>query len=154
MRSGLRPRSRRNHGSLSAEQIAVGLRKCYDSAYDLYQSAKLLNHAGPVTVASGDLVLALEEYGKIGWLYLSLMLPETDRELWGMFWDGFYSHRLKAEIAHEMNLMRNNLLPFGVRFLRHDMFSFSATSGALDRQKQAVLVTLDIPLRRGQRMRI
>jgi AbiV family abortive infection protein len=87
------------------------------------------------------IVLALEEYGKIGWLYLGLMLPQDDDDAWGYFWDGYYSHRLKSEVAHEMNLGRNNLLPVTTRFLRHDMFSFSSTSQVLDREKQAVLYT-------------
>jgi AbiV family abortive infection protein len=141
VRPGLQTRSRRNHGLLSSDQIAIALRKSSDSAYDLYQSGKLLNHAGPRTTASALIVLALEEYGRIGWLYVGLMLSEDDRNAWGMFWDGYYSHRLRAEVAHEMNLMRNNLLPLGTRFLRHDMFSFSSTSDVLDRQKQAVLYT-------------
>ena len=139
VRPGLRARHKRVHGPLTSDQIAGALRKCSDSAYDLYQSGKLLNHAGPKTTASALIVLALEEYGKIGWLYLALMFPRADDEAWGYFWDGYYSHRLKSEVAHEMNIGRNNLLPATARFLRHDVFSFSSTSQVLDREKQAVL---------------
>lgn len=139
MRPGLRSRHKWVHGPLTSDQIARALRKCSDSAYDLYQSGKLLNHAGPKTTASAVIVLALEEYGKIGWLYLGLMLPQDDDDGWGYFWDGYYSHRLKTEVAHEMNLGRNNLLPATTRFLRHEVFSFSSTSQVLDREKQALL---------------
>lgn len=139
MRSGLRARRRRNQGPLTSDQVAVALGKAWDAAYDLYQGGTMLKHTGPTSTASGVLLLALEEYGKIGWLYLALMLPVDDEEGWGFFWDGYYSHRLKSEVAQELNLGRSDLLPAITRFLRHDMFSFSATSYVLDRAKQAVL---------------
>lgn len=135
-----RVRARSKHdGALTAAEIAEALQKCSDAAYDLYDSANTLVHHGRVSTASGLLVLALEEYGRLGWLYLSLMLPEDDEESWGKFWYGFYTHTLKAEVAHEMMLARHSLLPLVTRFFRHDIFSFSNSSGKLGEEKQNVL---------------
>jgi AbiV family abortive infection protein len=126
--------------ALTPQEIAAGLAECVESAHDLYESGVVLHYQGRTTKARALLILAVEEYGKIGWLYRALLLdPKADaewREWWGRH--GFRDHQLKAELGRMM-LTSSGLLP-GLAVLFRDRFPFFAVSPqALDIHKQAML---------------
>jgi AbiV family abortive infection protein len=136
-------RTRRREASafLTTEQIAYGMQLCIKSAHDLYTGGVVLDAQNIKPLARALLILAIEEYGKIGWLYLTLTLPEGSDPNWPNFWRGFYSHEAKNEVGREMTSHEStgNFLPVQVHFFRHPFPFFTVPPALLDREKQAML---------------
>lgn len=124
--------------ALTPPEIAAGIAECIESAHDLYESGVVLHYQERTAKARALLILALEEYGKIGWLYLGLMLPPGAEAEWREWWNGFTDHVLKNELGR---MMMNNpgLLPLLTPFFRDRFPFFAVTPKALDRHKLAML---------------
>lgn len=123
---------------LKPEEIAAGVVDCIESAHGLYESGVALHYQGLTAKARALLILALEEYGKIGWLYRALMLVTNSGTEWPEWWKGFRNHVLKNELGRVM-MNHPGLLPLLAPFFR-DRFPFFAVSPkALDRHKMAML---------------
>ena len=131
-------RTRKKQVALTPEEVARGIAECTEWAHDLYMSGLMLNHQGMVPSAGALLIIALEEYGKIGWLYRALMLAPDAEEEWRGWWDKFKLHTLKNEVARMM-MVRGGLLPMLTPFFRDRFPLFAVTPDALDRHKQAML---------------
>jgi AbiV family abortive infection protein len=127
--------------ALTPQEIAVGMAACMESAHDLYDNGVLLHYQERPTKARALLILALEEYGKIGWLYRALMLDPGVEDDWRQWWKGkggFRDHVLKNDLGRMM-MSSPALLPILTSFFR-DRFPFFAVSPrALDRHKMAML---------------
>jgi AbiV family abortive infection protein len=125
---------------LITDQIAEGIHLCMKSAHDLYKGGVILDSQSVRELARALLILAIEEYGKIGWLYVALMLPERAEPEWAHFWNGFYSHELKNEIGRNMLVHESTgyLLPPQVHFFRHRFPFFTVSPTQLEREKQAM----------------
>ncbi len=136
-----RARRREESAFLSTEQIAHGMQLCMKSAHDLYTGGVLQDAQGIRPLSRALLILAFEEYGKIGWLYRGLMLPEGPDPDWRSFWRGFYSHEIKNEIGRDMGMHESTggLLTGQVHFFRHPFPFFSVPPALLEREKQAML---------------
>lgn len=124
---------------LTSGQIAEAIQLCIKAAHALYESGLVLNYQGIMTTARALLILAVEEYGKIGWLYRALMLPAKPYIGWREFWQCFRSHAMKNDIGRRMRAARGGLLPCLVPFFRDEFPFWSVTPTALERQKQAML---------------
>jgi len=128
---------------LTPQEIADGIAECIESAHDLYESGVVLHYQGRTTKARALLILALEEYGKIGWLYRALMLDPGAEEDWRHWWGwkgdaGFRHHVLKNELGRMM-MNSPGLLPLLTPFFRDRFPFFAVTPKALDHHKQAIL---------------
>lgn len=124
--------------TLTPQDVVAGIAECVEWAHDLYLSGLTLNHQGTIPSARALLILALEEYGKIGWLYSALMLPPDAEEEWGGWWESFRSHAIKNEVGRLM-MVHDGLLPMLTPFFRDRFPFFSVPPDALDRHKQAML---------------
>lgn len=124
---------------LTPDKIAGGIDQCIQSAHDLYLSGVILHHQGVATIARALLILAVEEYGKVGWLYRALLLPEKSPSEWKAWWQMFTSHVIKNEVGRMMMTHGDSLLPLLTRFFRDRFPYFSIAPLALDQQKQAML---------------
>lgn len=124
--------------ALTPQEIAAGVAECIESAHDLYESGLLLHYQERTAKARALLILALEEYGKIGWLYRALMLDPGAEDEWQEWWKGFRNHVLKNELGR---MMMNNpgLLPLLAPFFRDRFPFFALNPKALDRHKMAML---------------
>ncbi len=135
--------------ALTPRHIAAGIEECSQTAHDLYLSGVILNHQGMTTVARALLILAVEEYGKIGWLYRGLLLPRGPDGIWIEFWKGFTSHTIKNEIGRMMMTHGDGFLPMLTPFLRDRFPFFSVRPSELERHKQAMLY-VDFDAERGE----
>jgi AbiV family abortive infection protein len=88
----------RKKGSLTTEQIAVGLHFCYSNALDLLEDARILLKNRKIARAFGLCVLCLEELAKIPLLSNGIFLQGKDGTVWSKFWKAFCSHKLKQNI--------------------------------------------------------
>jgi AbiV family abortive infection protein len=123
---------------LTPRQIAALVEQCIESAHDLYVSGVILHREGVPTTARALLILATEEYGKIGWLYRALMLPKDAFDDWKQWSRGFTLHVTKNAVGRLMR-MSDALLPTLARHFRDSFPFFSISPQQLERQKQAVL---------------
>lgn len=136
---------------LTTDQIAEGIQLCMKSAHDLYTGGVILDSQNVRGLARALLILAIEEYGKIGWLYVALLFPEGPDQEWVHFWKGFYSHELKNEIGRNMLVHESTgyFLPPQVHFFRHRLPFFTVSPTQLEREKQAMLY-VDFDERKGR----
>lgn len=125
--------------SLSPAQVAELITECLQSAHDLYESGVVVHHQGIATTARALLTLSVEEYGKIGWLYRSLMLAHDSRDEWTKWWAMFWSHTVKNEVGRMMMTYGDGLMPILARFFRDGFPFFTIPPVALERQKHAML---------------
>ena len=129
----------RDNWTLTPSQIANGIEECIQAAHDLYVSGVALNYQKPQPIARALLILAVEEYGKIGWLYRGLMIhPEPGPE-WADFWQGFMNHAIKNEIGRMMLMSGDSLLPALTPHFREGFPFFGIAPEALERHKQGML---------------
>jgi AbiV family abortive infection protein len=124
---------------LTPRQIADLIEQCIQSAHDLYWSGVVLHHQDVPTTSRALLILAVEEYGKIGWLYRALMLPNNSPSEWREWWRMFKDHPVKNRVGRMMMTAGEGLLPLLTRFFRDDFPFFAIQPQALERHKQAML---------------
>lgn len=85
-------------GSLSDEQIAMGLHSCYCNARDLFEDAQLLLKSRRIARAFGLCILCLEELAKIPLLINAVSLKRKEQKVWKKFWKALRSHTLKQNV--------------------------------------------------------
>jgi AbiV family abortive infection protein len=124
--------------ALTPQEIADGIAECIESAHELYESGVVLHHQERTTKARALLILALEEYGKIGWLYRALMLPPDAESEWREWWKGFRNHVLKNELGRMM-MNYAGLLPILTPYFRDRFPFFAVPPKALDHHKMVML---------------
>src|SRR6266496_466367 len=127
--------------ALTPQEIAAGMAECIESAHDLYDNGLLLHYQDRPTKARALLILAVEEYGKIGWLYRALMLDPEAKADWRQWWKGkggFRDHVLKNELGRMM-MSSPGLLPILTPLFRDRFPFFTVSPKALDRHKMAML---------------
>lgn len=127
---------------LRAAEIADGIKKCIQSAHDLYHSGVVAHYQDISSTARALLILAVEEYGKIGLLYWALTIPmgppHADAQ-WNRFWKGFHSHELKNEVGRLMMVHGDGLLPGLAHFFGHRFPFLAVRPRDLELQKQTML---------------
>ena len=124
---------------LTPIQIANGIEKCIQIAHDLYMSGVFLNYQEPQPIARALLILAVEEYGKIGWLYRGLMIRPNPGPEWAHFWWGYTHHALKNEVGRMMLTWRDSLLPALTPHFRERFPFFGIPPEVLEEHKQGML---------------
>ena len=127
--------------AVNLEQVQAGIDRCLKTAWNLYHAGVVAHFQDIPGPSRALLVLALEEYGKVGWLYWSVTLSTEDRGRWERFWAGFYSHRDKNSVGRRMlgHATTTDLLPTIVHFFEYESPFFSVSPREIDVYKQGML---------------